>query len=198
MVYIERQRWSRPNGDPRETYYLGKTIKILDLQTGETKEPALRLDIPCNISWTGRDNKIIVRDLIKVQKYDPVTGVVTETNYQDVYISPAGKYCFRESVDDPCGLYLIDNQLEIPIVAAGTSTPTNLYSDFIAWGTIGGKTVIYTKYEYFGYIDCASGQLHEVTPPSPGINPVADLVGFRDGRPVWARISGDKAELYYY
>ena len=199
LAYINEEKDDkRREADVGDNFFSGCSVAAYDPASGLSTE--LEIDatsIRC-LCWSKNDGKIYVRHEDGVIQYDPATKFCKEMPYQSVYISPDGKYCFRETVDDPCGLYLTADQSEIPFIEVGTNEPLELYSDFIAWGVIDSNTVVYTIYDFFGYIDCATGRLYEIKPPSPEIDPVRNLVGFKNGRPVWARIAGDKAELFYY
>lgn len=204
LVYIEGFTEITKGPDWVEKWYIGKAVKIFDPNTGLSQEIDIEMHSPYDVSWSKFDNHIYVYDDYEnVFKYNPATGESDKTHYRYVHISPDGLYCFLKSLEgDPAQLFRNEDNSSV-FITDSESKPidTNTFWPyFLDWGLMDGKTVAYLQmnYQNLFYIDCASGQLHEIQPPSPEIRPVDDLAGFRNGRPVWAKIIGDKAELFYY
>jgi hypothetical protein len=132
--------------------------------------------------------------------YDPQSGQVLKAWGEYLIISPNGRYGFYDNIYDPASLFSIIDKKEIDLIPGSCSEfkENNVYVSVLEWGKIDDKTVLYVDSNSLEYIDCATGQMYKVIPPSPDIDPIDDLVGFRAGRPVWAKITGDKAELFYY
>ncbi len=199
LVYI---LYGKDNDDREEdagdAFFSGESIWLYDAQAKISIELKVESNALQSLGWSEHDGNIYALNDEGVIRYTLNTGLVVQTKYLGVHLSPDGKYCFRESVDSPCGLYLSESQTAIPFIEESSKEPIHIYSDFVSWGVLGGETVLFLIDDGLSYIVCATGRMHKVVPPSPDIDPIGDLVGFREGRPVWAKIKGDKAELFYY
>ncbi|MBW7995972.1 MAG: hypothetical protein FVQ81_05240 [Candidatus Glassbacteria bacterium] len=154
-----------------------------------------------SLYWSEYKNTLCVSCLSGSDRhYDPVTGQVLEAWGYYLKVSPDGKYGFYDNKEDAAEIYDLESKKKIQLIksADSKSTADEIYAGFLEWGKLDGKTIAYVRFMYLEYVDCETGRMYKVTPPSPDIDPIADLVGFRDGRPVWAKIHGDKAELFYY
>ncbi|MBW7998036.1 MAG: hypothetical protein FVQ81_16005 [Candidatus Glassbacteria bacterium] len=154
-----------------------------------------------SLYWSEYKNTLCVSCLSGSDRhYDPVTGQVLEAWGYYLKISPDGKYGFYDNKEDAAEVYDLKTKKQIQLIksADSKSTTVEIYASLLGWGKLDGKTIAFVSTITLEYIDCATGQMYQVKPPSPDINPLYDLVGFRDGRPVWAKIHGDKAELFYY
>ncbi len=190
----------RERGDE---YYIGQSTWMYNPKTGEKNELFIGGSQPIHIGWSASDSNIYSLGIQGVERYDPATDDITAVPFMDAQISPDGKYCYLDGIEgDPTGLYRNEDNLLVDLFSdsSGTFDQEYFYADLLSWGIIDNETVAYID-EGEGvlqYIDCATGKMHKVIPPSPDIDPIDDLVGFRQGRPVWAKITGDKAELFYY
>ncbi|MBW7995974.1 MAG: hypothetical protein FVQ81_05250 [Candidatus Glassbacteria bacterium] len=194
IVYI---KMDLPEND-YEFYSTGK-VWIDDVNSGTKQQIFSEVEAFRNINWQICDNKIYTNIAGGIAAiYNPLDDKTAYKSYDA--ISPDGIYGFCQTVDAPAELYITDGDQRIELLPGDYSVfkIRNVYAFFLEWGVIEDKTVVYVDSHSLEYIDCATGRMYLVLPPSPDIDPLYDLVGFRDGRPVWAKIHGDKAELFYY
>ncbi|MBW7998038.1 MAG: hypothetical protein FVQ81_16015 [Candidatus Glassbacteria bacterium] len=153
-----------------------------------------------DIVWRKNDNNIYL-DGSGVVKYDPITKEIKKTPYRSCEISPDGRYYFIASLEGELAKFIRtqdNSELNISLEDE-KDMPFGLQCDMVEWAIIEDAVISYvTDASDLFEVDLSSCVLRKVHPPSPDIDPIDDLVGFRDGRPVWAKIHGDKAELFYY
>jgi hypothetical protein len=153
-----------------------------------------------DIYWRESDNNIYLESS-GVVKYDPLTKEIKKTPYRSCNISPDGKYYFIASLEGELAAFIrVQNNSELTIVLEDEKDmPFGLQCHMIEWTIRDDVSVAYVS-DASGLfeVDMSACVLKRIIPPSPDIDPIGDLVGFRQGRPVWAKISGDKAELFYY
>lgn len=200
FAYIEYlEDYSEISG---HNYKRGHTVWQYDPATGEEIElENIDCDDYTELYWSEFENKLSISCLTGPDRhYDPKTGTISEFWGYRLKISPDGKYGFQDTIDDEADLYDLGSQKKIQLVksADSKSNSDEIYASLVEWGRIDGRTVAYVYTLTLEYIDCTTGRMYPVIPPSPDVNPIYDLVGFRNGRPVWAKIDGDRAELFYY
>ncbi len=192
-----------PSNDfPSGKYMEGVSVWLYNPESRAKTEIAACDDGYYGIYWSEFEDKLYITCAYHGPDkfYNSTTGEVAESWGWFLKVSPDGKYGFRDTIDDEAYLFDLESRKKIkldPDEDWGYGTG-DIYAQLLEWGKLDGKTIAYVRFMDLEYVDCATGRMYKVTPPSPDIDPINDLVGFRDGRPVWARITGDKAELFYY
>jgi hypothetical protein len=153
-----------------------------------------------DINWSAHNSRIY-SCRSGVLEYNSENGTIRHTGLKRCNISPDGDYYMDDTEEDEeACLYrtATNSEVEIEVPDNDAFSFGRLFSHF-AWQMDESRTLAYVMdYPDFYCIDCATGKMYKVIPPSPDIHPIKNLVGFRQGRPVWAKITGDKAELFYY
>jgi hypothetical protein len=181
--------------------FYGGEVWLYDAVTEGRSEISLCEDGYHSVYWSKFGERLCITcNSGPVIAYDPETAADSVLWGEYINVSPDGLYGFDDIIEDEAELYDLEKQKRIPLIDSEDSEVSGnmVYAELLEWGKLEGKTIAYVSTATLEYIDCATGQMYKVIPPSPDIDPIGDLVGFREGRPVWAKITGDKAELFYY
>ena len=216
---IEQDRWiiedvEKVSWAPHSDLFVcigGPSLNLLDyyysdrawLANPETKEVSLLFPDQAafnDINWSAHNNRIY-SCRSGVLEYNPENGTIKHTSLRRCNISPDSEYYMDDTEEDEeACLYRVETNVEVEIkVPDKVAFKFGLLFSHFAWQMDKGRTLAYVMdYPDFYCIDCPTGEMVKIIPPSPDIDPIGDLVGFHEGRPVWAKIKGDKAELFYY